>query len=51
MYSAIYYPGTDIRTENLLKTALLLWDDIRCIRYYGANTIRSESGIALHPRL
>ena len=31
MPSAIYYPHTGIRNPALIKTALLLWDDITCI--------------------
>lgn len=31
MRSAIYYPHTEIKSESLLKTALLLWDDVRAI--------------------
>jgi hypothetical protein len=31
MYSALYYPHTKIRDESLLKTALLLWDNISTI--------------------
>lgn len=29
--SAIYYPHTEIRSEALLKTALLLWDEVHVI--------------------
>ncbi len=28
---ALYYPHTRIHSEELLKTALLLWDQIECI--------------------
>jgi hypothetical protein len=28
---ALYYPHTEIKSESMLKTALLLWDDIRVI--------------------
>jgi hypothetical protein len=31
MLSAIYYPHTKIQNESLLKTALLLWDEIHVI--------------------
>lgn len=31
MYSALYYPHTKIRSEEILKTALLLWDEIHTI--------------------
>jgi hypothetical protein len=31
MYSALYYPHTKIRSESILKTALLLWDEIHTI--------------------
>lgn len=31
MRSAFYYPHTEIRSESLLKTALLLWDEIHVI--------------------
>ena len=30
-YSAVYYPHTTLRTPELLKTALLLWDHVDCI--------------------
>src|SRR4051812_18026170 len=29
--TAVYYPHTSIRSEALLKTALLLWDYVECI--------------------
>lgn len=31
MLVALYYPHTVIRSKNLLKTALLLWDSVECI--------------------
>ena len=31
MYSALYYPHTKIRNESMLKSALLLWDEIHTI--------------------
>ncbi len=31
MRSALYYPHTEIKKESLLKTALLLWDEIHVI--------------------
>ena len=31
MYSALYYPHTKIRNESMLKSALLLWDQIHTI--------------------
>lgn len=31
MLVALYYPHTVIRSKNLLKTALLLWDYVECI--------------------
>lgn len=31
MPSALYYPHTTIQNPGLIKTALLLWDDITCI--------------------
>jgi hypothetical protein len=31
MPSALYYPHTTIRNPGLIKTALLLWDDVTCI--------------------
>lgn len=31
MRSALYYPHTKIRHEGLLKTSLLLWDEIHVI--------------------
>lgn len=31
MRSALYYPHTRIRSEELLKTSLLLWDKVRFI--------------------
>src|SRR5262245_51438244 len=31
MRSALYYPNTEIKTESLLKTALLLWDRVHII--------------------
>ncbi len=31
MVTAVYYPHTTIRSRNLVKTALLLWDSIECI--------------------
>lgn len=31
MRSAVYYPHTNIRSQSLLKTALLLWDEIKVI--------------------
>ena len=31
MRSAVYYPHTKIRNESLLKTALLLWDELHVI--------------------
>lgn len=31
MRSALYYPHTEIKSENLLKTALLLWDRLEFI--------------------
>lgn len=31
MLVALYYPHTAIRSKNLLKTALLLWDSVECI--------------------
>lgn len=31
MRSALYYPHTEIRSESLLKTALMLWDRIHVI--------------------
>jgi hypothetical protein len=31
MYTALYYPHTKIRAENLMKTALLLWDRVEYI--------------------
>lgn len=31
MPSALYYPHTAIRDPKLIKTALLLWDDVTCI--------------------
>ena len=31
MLVALYYPHTVIRSRNLLKTALLLWDSVECI--------------------
>lgn len=34
MYSALYYPHTSIESESLIKTALLLWDQIEYIVPY-----------------
>lgn len=31
MRSALYYPHTEIASEDVMKTALLLWDEIRAI--------------------
>jgi hypothetical protein len=31
MYTALYYPHTKIQSENLIKTALLLWDRVEYI--------------------
>lgn len=31
MLGALYYPHTEIKNPNLIKTALLLWDYIECI--------------------
>jgi len=31
MVKALYYPFTTIRSQNLIKTALLLWDSVECI--------------------
>ncbi len=31
MYTALYYPHTKIRMENLMKTSLLLWDQVEYI--------------------
>jgi hypothetical protein len=31
MPSALYYPHTAIRSQGLIKTALLLWDEVACI--------------------
>jgi len=31
MLVALYYPHTIIRSKNLIKTALLLWDSVECI--------------------
>jgi hypothetical protein len=31
MYSALYYPHTKIRNESMLKSSLLLWDEIHTI--------------------
>lgn len=31
MIKALYYPFTTIRSQNLIKTALLLWDSVECI--------------------
>jgi hypothetical protein len=31
MRSALYYPHTEIRSKNLLKTSLLLWDRLEFI--------------------
>lgn len=31
MRSALYYPHTEIQTEDVMKTALLLWDEIHVI--------------------
>ena len=28
MRSALYYPHTSIRSENLIRTSLLLWDQV-----------------------
>jgi len=44
--SALYYPHTEIKSENLFKTALLLWDQVYVIapwpnyepRYTGSTT-------------
>jgi hypothetical protein len=30
-YSSVYYPHTTLRTPDLLRTALLLWDHVDCI--------------------
>jgi hypothetical protein len=30
-YSALYYPHTRLRTESLLKNALVVWDHVYCI--------------------
>ena len=45
MYSALYYPHTKIRSESVLKTALLLWDEIHTIIPW--STYRIEPGPAL----
>jgi hypothetical protein len=40
MYSALYYPHSQIRNPQLLKTALLLWDELHFIvpdEYYRAD--------------
>ncbi len=29
--TALYYPHTVIRSRNLIKTSLLLWDSVECI--------------------
>ena len=36
MYTSLYYPHTKIQTENLIKTALLLWDRVEyiCPKYF-----------------
>jgi hypothetical protein len=37
MYAALYFPHTEVRSENLVKTALLTWDKLETIvpdRYY-----------------
>ena len=31
MLTALYYPHTIVRSRNLIKTALLLWDSVECI--------------------
>lgn len=31
MYTALYYPHTTVKDESLMKTSLLLWDQIECI--------------------
>jgi hypothetical protein len=31
MRSALYYPHTQIKSEHLLKTSLLLWDKVSVI--------------------
>ena len=31
MVTAVYYPHTTIRSRDLVKTALLLWDSVECI--------------------
>ena len=31
MRSALYYPHTEIRSEGLLKTSLMLWDRLHVI--------------------
>jgi hypothetical protein len=34
MRSALYYPHTDIRSETLMKSALLTWDRVHTIFPY-----------------
>lgn len=43
MRSAIYYPHTRIQSESLLKTALLLWDEIKVIVPWQGYSIRYRS--------
>jgi hypothetical protein len=31
MRSALYYPHTEINSEEVMKTALLLWDELHAI--------------------
>jgi hypothetical protein len=43
MRSALYYPHTEIRNENLLKSALFLWDKVHVIVPWPQYTPRYEA--------
>lgn len=50
MHSALYYPHTDVRSEDLMKSALLTWDRLHTIvpfkdyrPKYGKNRVMAEA--------
>lgn len=55
MSQALYYPTTEIHDEDILKTALLMWDKLECIvpfkddGYWGPDELREAHELIVEP--
>ncbi len=46
MYTALYFPHTEVRSESLVKTALLTWDKLETIIPFPGYRPKYEGGVA-----